>query len=56
MVNYVIGKVPEEEQKILEEGVNKAVEAVEEILKKGIDIAMNNFNQIVDTLCKIDLN
>ena len=44
MVNYVIGKVPEEEQKILEEGVNKAVEAVEEILKKGIDIAMNKFN------------
>ena len=44
MINYVIGKIPKEEQKILEKGVNKAVEAIEEILKKGIDIAMNNFN------------
>ena len=44
MINYVIGRVPEEEQKILQEGVNKATEAVEEILKSGIDIAMNKFN------------
>ena len=44
MVNYVIGKVPEEEQKILYEGVKKAAEAVEEIVKNGIDIAMNKFN------------
>ena len=44
MINYVIGKISEEEQKILQEGVNKAVEAIEEILKSGIDIAMNKFN------------
>ena len=44
MINYVIGKVPEEEQKILQEGTQKAAEAVEEILKNGIDIAMNKFN------------
>ena len=44
MINYVIGKVPEEEQKILQEGTKKAAEAVEEILKNGIDIAMNKFN------------
>lgn len=44
MINYVIGKIPEEEQKKLQEGVNKAVEAIEEILKSGIDIAMNKFN------------
>lgn len=44
MINYVIGKIPEEEQKILQEGVKKATEAVEEILKNGIDIAMNKFN------------
>ena len=44
MINYVIGKIQEEEQKILQEGVNKAVEAIEEILKSGIDIAMNKFN------------
>lgn len=44
MINYVIGKVPEEEQKVLQEGVKKAAEAVEEIVKNGIDIAMNKFN------------
>lgn len=44
MINYVIGKVPDEEQKILAEGVKKASEAVEEIIKNGIDIAMNKFN------------
>lgn len=44
MINYVIGKVSEEEQKTLQEGVNKAAEAIEEILKSGIDIAMNKFN------------
>ena len=44
MINYVIGKIPEDEQKILKEGTHKAAEAVEEILKNGIDIAMNKFN------------
>lgn len=44
MVNYVIGKVPEEEQEILQQGVKRAAEAVEEIIKNGIDIAMNKFN------------
>ena len=40
MINYVIGKVPEEEQKVLAEGVKKASEAVEEIIKNGIDNAI----------------
>lgn len=44
MINYVIGEVPEEEQKELEAGVEKAKEAITEILKNGIDIAMNKFN------------
>ena len=44
MINYVIGKVPQEEQKILQQGVEKAAKAVEEIIKNGIDIAMNKFN------------
>lgn len=44
LINYVIGYVPEEEQKILNKGVQIAEEAVEEILEKGIDIAMNQFN------------
>ena len=44
MINYVIGKVPEDEQKILQEGTAKAAEAVEEIIKNGIDKAMNKYN------------
>ena len=44
MINYVIGKVPDEEQEILHQGVKKAADAIEEIIKNGIDIAMNKFN------------
>lgn len=44
MINYVIGKIPEDEEKILMQGVKKAAEAVEEIIKNGTDIAMNKFN------------
>lgn len=44
MINYVIGHVPEEEQKALDEGTTKAKNAMIEILKNGIDIAMNKFN------------
>ena len=43
-INYVIGAIPEEEIPKLEEGVEKAKEAVIEILKNGIDSAMNKFN------------
>lgn len=44
MINYVIGAVPKEEQIKLEEGTKKAKEAVIEVLKNGIDTAMNKFN------------
>lgn len=44
MINYVIGAIPEEEKKVLEDGAKKASEAIEEILKNGVDIAMNKFN------------
>ena len=40
-INYVIGAIPEEEIPKLQEGVEKAKEAVIEILKNGIDSAMN---------------
>ncbi len=43
-INYVIGHVPEEELRKLEEGVEKAKEAVIDILQKGMDHAMNKFN------------
>ncbi len=44
MINYVIGSIPEEEKQILKQGTEKAALAVEEIIKNGIDIAMNKFN------------
>ena len=44
MINYVIGYVPEEEKEILDKGCEVAKNAVVEILKSNIDIAMNKFN------------
>ena len=43
-INYVIGEIKEEDVEKLEKGVDKAREAVIEILKNGIDTAMNKFN------------
>ena len=43
-INYVIGGIPEEEIPKLEEGIEKAKDAVIEIIKNGIDSAMNKFN------------
>lgn len=44
MINYVIGAIPEEEKEGLEKGIKKAKEAIVEILKNGIDSAMNKYN------------
>lgn len=44
LINYVISKVSQEEYKELEQGIDKAVEAVVEILRIGIDNAMNRLN------------
>lgn len=44
MIDYVIKKVDNETYKKLEEGIEKAADAVIEILENGIDIAMNKFN------------
>ena len=43
-INYVIGQLTKEEANILEDGVNKATDAIYEILKNGIDVAMNRYN------------
>ena len=43
-IDYVIGKVSEEEMLKLQEGTEKAKEALIEIIKNGIDSAMNKFN------------
>lgn len=44
IINYVIGAIPEEEVESLNLGVEKAKEAIVELLKNGIDSAMNKFN------------
>ena len=44
MIDYVIGYVPEEELKILDQGTEKAKQAVVEVLKHGVNYAMNKFN------------
>lgn len=43
-IKYVIGKISNKTKEELEVGVTKAKEAVEEILKNGIDTAMNKYN------------
>ena len=43
-VKYVIGAIPEEEKEILDKSTNIAKDATIEIIKNGIDNAMNKFN------------
>ena len=43
-IKYVIGKLPNKTKEELEKGTTKACEAVVEILKNGIDTAMNKYN------------
>lgn len=44
MIEHVIGAIPEAERQVLEEGVQRAKQAVIELLKNGIDSAMNKLN------------
>ncbi len=44
LIQYVIGGIEEEQIPLLEKGVDKATQATIEIIKSGIDIAMNKFN------------
>lgn len=44
IINYVIGPIPEDEKEKLSQGVAKAAEATMDILKNGVDKAMNKFN------------
>lgn len=43
-IRYVIGPMPKEEKEILDKSTTTAKEAVIEIIKKGVDNAMNKFN------------
>ena len=44
LIEYVIGHIPNEEYEKLQETAKKAAEAICEILKNGIDMAMNKYN------------
>lgn len=44
LINYVIGRASAEDYLKLTEGINTAEEAVSEIIKNGIDKAMNKIN------------
>ena len=44
LMNYVIGKIPEEEKEKLDKSTTIAKDAVIEIIKNGVDVAMNKFN------------
>lgn len=44
LIDYVIKKVSNEEYLKLKNGIDIATEAVSEILKEGIDNAMNQYN------------
>lgn len=44
LIEYVIGAIPEDDKGELKKGVVLAKNAAVEILKNGIDIAMNKFN------------
>lgn len=45
LIYHVIGAVQDEEWIALEQGKNKAKKAIETILKDGIEVAMNLYNQ-----------
>lgn len=44
LINYVIGPIPEKEKLKLEEGAILAKDAIIEIIKNGVDNAMNKYN------------
>jgi peptidyl-tRNA hydrolase, PTH1 family len=44
MIDFVIKKVDDETYSELEKGIEKAADSIPEILKNGIDMAMNKFN------------
>ncbi len=43
----MLAKLPQEEYTILEQGIKKASMAVVDILKNGIDHAMNQYNETI---------
>ena len=48
LANYVLGRFSKDEISVLEDIIIKASEAIEEIIKRGIDSAMNKYNHSAD--------
>lgn len=46
-MNYVLEKLSKEEYTILEQGIQKASMAIIDMLKSGIDHAMNQYNETI---------
>jgi len=44
LLNYILTRIPEEEYKVLKEATANAANAVDQIIKNGIDSAMNKYN------------
>ena len=44
LINYVLGHISDDDYESLQKGIQTGANAVEEILKSGVDIAMNKFN------------
>ena len=45
LADYVLGRIPGEEGKLVDEAQERACKAVETILSEGVDAAMNEFNK-----------
>lgn len=45
LANWVLGKMNDEDKKLFDEAVLRAVKAIDTILKSGIDTAMNRYNK-----------
>lgn len=44
LLNFILTKISEDDYKVLEIGIKNASNAIQEIIKNGIDSAMNKFN------------
>lgn len=44
LLNYILTKIPDEEYAVLKKSIDAASDAIPEMLKNGIDIAMNQYN------------
>ena len=44
LLNYILTKIPDADYEILQKAISNATDSIEEIIRNGIDIAMNKYN------------